>query len=444
MKRILFSPLGTTDPISNFHDGSMLHICRYYKPDIVYLYMTKQVHEFHILDNRYCSSLIKLGEHINHTFEIHIIADTNIDDDVILFDLFLSKFSNYIEDIISNRIEEELIVNVSSGTPAMKSALQSLAVFLDYKLLPIQVLTPLKSYNPHSENKEKDDYNLYWDLNEDNLEGSLNRCIVSSNRNLLMELHMKMLGVLINNYNYVGARSLIDSMNNVNDRIKNIITGACYRIQLDHVNAKKYLNLANASDILSKSKQFIVVEYILWLQIKIIRNEYSDFARGVTPVFVKLLEQALIHKKNINILHYTKRRPRDGASVWDKRKIEGTTPGQNVKRILESKYDNFDFGIVKSIHLINILEELLSEDDTLLMRIKEFRCYEEKLRNIAAHELTPITKKEVVNLTGNTPDVIFSCLKSIVQGVGISITDAEWNSYQTLNEHIMDLLRSSL
>ena len=37
-KRILFSPVGGTDPIRNCHDGSMLHICRHYKPDIVYLY----------------------------------------------------------------------------------------------------------------------------------------------------------------------------------------------------------------------------------------------------------------------------------------------------------------------------------------------------------------------------------------------------------------------
>lgn len=28
MKKILFSPIGGTDPISNFRDGAMLHICR--------------------------------------------------------------------------------------------------------------------------------------------------------------------------------------------------------------------------------------------------------------------------------------------------------------------------------------------------------------------------------------------------------------------------------
>lgn len=47
-QKILFSPLGGTDPISNFRDGSMLHICRIYKPDIVILYMSKEMYDYHV------------------------------------------------------------------------------------------------------------------------------------------------------------------------------------------------------------------------------------------------------------------------------------------------------------------------------------------------------------------------------------------------------------
>ena len=41
-KVILFSPVGGTDPISetNLQDGSLLHICRFYHPDKVILYMS--------------------------------------------------------------------------------------------------------------------------------------------------------------------------------------------------------------------------------------------------------------------------------------------------------------------------------------------------------------------------------------------------------------------
>ena len=37
MARILFSPIGNTDPITNNYDGAMLHIIREYRPDKVYL-----------------------------------------------------------------------------------------------------------------------------------------------------------------------------------------------------------------------------------------------------------------------------------------------------------------------------------------------------------------------------------------------------------------------
>lgn len=44
-KKYLFSPVGNTDPIKYFHDGSLLHICRHYQPDVVYLYLSKEMIE---------------------------------------------------------------------------------------------------------------------------------------------------------------------------------------------------------------------------------------------------------------------------------------------------------------------------------------------------------------------------------------------------------------
>ena len=54
-RKILFSPVGGTDPMSekNDHDGAMLHIARHYKPDIVYMYMSKEILESQKRDDRY-------------------------------------------------------------------------------------------------------------------------------------------------------------------------------------------------------------------------------------------------------------------------------------------------------------------------------------------------------------------------------------------------------
>jgi hypothetical protein len=72
-KYVLFSAIGGTDPISNFRDGSMLHICRVYKPESVYLYLSKEMCEFHDKDDRYRFCIHRLGELLGHKFDVHII-----------------------------------------------------------------------------------------------------------------------------------------------------------------------------------------------------------------------------------------------------------------------------------------------------------------------------------------------------------------------------------
>ena len=81
-QKILFSPLGGTDPISNFRDGSMLHICRIYKPDIVILYMSKEMYDYHVKDKRYLYCLDKLSELIDHKFEVKLIERPELTEDV--------------------------------------------------------------------------------------------------------------------------------------------------------------------------------------------------------------------------------------------------------------------------------------------------------------------------------------------------------------------------
>ena len=89
-KKILFSPVGGTDPIatSNFRDGSMLHICRCYKPDKVYLYMSKEILEFQNKDQRYTYCLEKLGEKCGCSFEYALIERPDMEN-VQEFDPFI-------------------------------------------------------------------------------------------------------------------------------------------------------------------------------------------------------------------------------------------------------------------------------------------------------------------------------------------------------------------
>jgi hypothetical protein len=135
-KKILFSPVGGTDPIKYLHDGSMIHICRVYKPDVVYLYLSKEMAENHRADNRYVYSIEKLGELLNHNFEIRIIERNELTN-VHQYDVFYKDFRTIIIDIEKGmNKDDQLILNMASGTPAMKSALLVLATLAEYRFLP--------------------------------------------------------------------------------------------------------------------------------------------------------------------------------------------------------------------------------------------------------------------------------------------------------------------
>lgn len=73
--KILFSPIGMTDPISQntLYEGSLLNICRFYEPDKTYLYMSKEVMELHKKDDRYVKCLKRVYSYLKKDFEYEII-----------------------------------------------------------------------------------------------------------------------------------------------------------------------------------------------------------------------------------------------------------------------------------------------------------------------------------------------------------------------------------
>ena len=55
--KILFSPVGLTDPIKKHLDGPMLHICRNIQPDLCCLFFTRETYKNEQSDNRYSRSI---------------------------------------------------------------------------------------------------------------------------------------------------------------------------------------------------------------------------------------------------------------------------------------------------------------------------------------------------------------------------------------------------
>lgn len=125
----------------------MLHICRHYLPDIVYLYLSHEMLETHKKDNRYMDTIERLGKLLNHSFEVHIIERDDLIN-VQQYDIFYQDFRDEIQKIEKTMdSSDKLLINMASGTPAMKSALFVMATLAEYRFQPIQVSTPGRERN---------------------------------------------------------------------------------------------------------------------------------------------------------------------------------------------------------------------------------------------------------------------------------------------------------
>ena len=206
---ILFSPLGGNDPISetNMYDGSMLHICRHYDIDKVYLYMTSEIWKNHTKDNRYEFFIDRLAEQKNKKIDYVVIDDSELEN-VQVYDQFLFKFEDEINKIIKEMSEgDELFINISSGTPAMKNALVILQDLNEYDCKFIQVATPMKAMNKN-EHSDNPDWEFLWELNLELEKDGENRCTENNCPSLSRLRKEEIIKKHIDEYDYRAALSV--------------------------------------------------------------------------------------------------------------------------------------------------------------------------------------------------------------------------------------------
>lgn len=66
---------------------------------------------------------------------------------------------------------------------------------------------------------------------------------------------------------------------------------------------------------------------------------------------------------------------------------------------------------------------------------------EQKVRNVAAHEIVSVTDEWFQKETGKTAGEIFSDIKYLVEKSGICVKREDWKSYEKMNEKIVFYLR---
>lgn len=437
-KRILFSPIGGTDPIRYLRDGSLLHICRHYRPDIIYLYLSQEMLVLHRKDNRYVDCLEKLGKLLGHSFEIHLIERDELVD-VQQYDVFYQDFREEISRMEKEMDDsDELLLNMASGTPAMKSALLVIATLAEYRMLPIQVDSPQNRMNSEQEDRDNYDNEVNWELNQDNEPDAPNRCTEVKCFNLMRLLKIETIKKHINSYDYPAALSVADEIkNDISEDAYRLLQIADARIKLNHNKISK-LSAEKGYDIypIKEGNKQKVYEYALVLQIKIEKQEYADFIRGITPLVVELLENILKSECGI-VLDSCCTVNREGLKQWNRKKLEEA----GLMKLLDEEYKGgFRLGPVYSNHIAKIIEHK-SNDITLKQKLNEMVAIESTARNMAAHEIVSVTDEWFQKKTGKTAKDIFKIIKYLITKAGINAGNEEWKSYNKMNAMIESCLQ---
>ena len=447
-KRILFSPVGGTDPIKYLYDGSMLHICRHYLPDVVYLYLSQEMLATHRKDNRYIKCIEKLGEMTGHTFEIVTIEREELSE-VHQYDYFYREFREELTKIRNAMSGDDVLyLNISSGTPAMKSALLILATMGEYKFIPVQVSSPQKAMNAEQDDWREFSIEEQWDANEDNKNSSENRCEEVICMNLTKILKINIIKKHIMAYDYSAALQVADEIKeDIDPKAYDLIKIGAERLKM---NLREIQDTTYKVFPVKEEKQKWVFEYALKLKVKLEQENYSDFIVGITPLMQNLFEMVLNTQFGVDIEKSV--RDDNGRRRWNLAKLEANGLLDILDKAYEEEGKIFDVNaLVSNDAEFKLIEQLCKQNNNkeIVECSQYLRSAEEFFRNPVAHQIITVTEKglkgrkpkgkkdEVVYYT---PGKVFERIKELFGYTGICLNKKDWDSYKQLNDRIVQLI----
>lgn len=434
--RILFSAVGGTDPIANYKDGPILHICRVYRPSVVVLYLSAEMCIAQEKDKRFTYVLEQLCEHLHFKMDIRLMQDTELHD-VHHFDVIIPNFAKQLESLLEEFPDAEVMLNLSSGTPAMKSAFHTLSAFYPDRTKGIQVWTPKKRMNQVEEDRINYDVESYWELNEDNAEDFQNRCVEAETIQLLAKHKRGIVKQLIRMMDYRGAWQVaMDIQDEISEIARYGILWAAERYDLNYHKMmdlqKQYGEFYRLPDKHDDRRN--TVEYILSTKARAERQAYVDFLRALTPLIVELFERLLIHYLKIDIPQYYQ--DSSDRKRWSENKLRNS----EIEQILQEGFKyRFQYGDVSSMHLAVILENHV-ENARVKSAILRLREVETKARNLVAHQMVSVDAEWIEAKTGMTPDAIVETILFLAKIGGLEKSKDVWNSYQEMNKSLLRLL----
>ena len=203
--RVLISAVGDTDPFRNFHDGALIHIARKYRPEKVILIFSE-----HTAKKQ--GNIEKALFSIAPNYEPELIIHDSIisDNEVHIFDMMFQRFSDILQEYYTK--EDEFILNLSSATPQIKSALFVINRLNGINVKAVQVSSPEHASNENIGHDNDENIDELIEVNEDNKVNFIDRTIEDNAEKFNQALLKKTARDFIEKFDYKAALDILDQL----------------------------------------------------------------------------------------------------------------------------------------------------------------------------------------------------------------------------------------
>ncbi len=402
---VLFTCVGTTDPVRGYRDGSMLHIMRHYRPKKVYIFLTEEMGKDEEKDHRYSKAIQYAKEHWANYDVAHTLVYSHVVNPQDL-DVVAKPLYDCFDRILQENPESEILINLSSGTPQMKTILSMIAMDGSIRTIKgIQVASP-EGKSGTTERTNKDDYAVEEELecNEDEEPSAPNRCTEPKLSSIERDRTRAQVRKLIEQRDYHALESFSAKLP---VSIQTLAKHLALRNDLQSEEAEKlskeikqnlgidlYPHQGNFKD--AKGKQYKELsEYYLLLRNLERTQRYSEFVLRLNPFMTVMLQYILQdclpeHAKGVIATSY------DGKVKFRGSVLHDVMPDVAAELETECRFtlDDRDFGMRVGVPLLRKICQNKVPDFVLETLIACERLNNGQ-RNRLAHQLHAVTEQDI-------------------------------------------------
>lgn len=384
--KVLISAVGNTDPIRNFHDGALVHIARKYRPDKIIIVFSEEL-------IRKKDDIEKVIRSIDSEYLPEIVYHEPIilNNEVHIFDTMFDQFDDIIREYYTK--DDEFILNLSSGTPQIKSALFVLNRLSEINVKAVQVPSPEKKSNAGVRHDDSEDIDVLIDTNLDNKQDYVDRTIEDTSDKFKQGLIKKTLRDFIKKYDYKASLEIANQLPDF-PGLKD-----CRKKLQDIVDS---LDRQDIPQLLQKKKwseeQKKVLNAYLTIDLQKERGNYSEGLIRIKNLTEFILEDYIGNRYPEFLDNYV------------------------------NESEKYYLGIQDYNKILQIKDRTLYDKIKPILRIN-------KTRNTVAHRLDSIKAEDLKQL-----GPVLKTLKGLVKKQ-YQFTEKDFDFYKDLNKELLELLK---